>query len=239
MNIVYKNLTEIRPYEKNPRKNKKAVDKVVASIEEFGFKNPIIIDQDGIIVAGHTRYLAATKLQLESVPCILADDLSDEQIKAFRLADNKTAEFAEWDFDLLDEELSEILNIDMEDFGFELGDLLDDEESNYTVKADIPQYTPKGEEPEFYEMVNTEKVDELLEEIEASNVTEDQKEFLRQAAQRHLGFNYKNIAEYYCHQDKEMQELMEKSALVIIDFNDAMKNGYIKMTKKLESIING
>lgn len=120
MEIIYKKLKEIKPYERNPRINKAAVDPVANSIREFGFKVPIVIDKDGIIVAGHTRFKASKKLGLTEVPCITADDLSEEQIKAFRLADNKTAEKAEWDFDLLDLELENILNIDMMDFGFDL-----------------------------------------------------------------------------------------------------------------------
>ena len=109
---------EIIPYENNPRKNEAAVEKVAASIHEFGFKNPIIVDSENVIVAGHTRLKAAELLQLETVPIIRADDLSEEQIKAFRLADNKTAELADWDFARLEEELAEIENIDMGDFGF-------------------------------------------------------------------------------------------------------------------------
>lgn len=97
MNIVYRQLETISPYEKNPRKNDDAVEYVANSIREFGFKVPIVIDKDGVIVAGHTRYKAAKKLKMENVPCIVADDLTDEQIKAFRLADNKTAEKATWD----------------------------------------------------------------------------------------------------------------------------------------------
>ena len=104
---------EIIPYENNPRKNEAAVEKVAASIHEFGFKVPIIIDSENVIVAGHTRLKAAELLQLETVPVIRADDLSEEQIKAFRLADNKTAELADWDFARLEEELAEIENIDM------------------------------------------------------------------------------------------------------------------------------
>lgn len=119
MEILTLNLSEIYPYEKNPRNNDSAVDAVAASIKEFGFKVPIIIDKDNIIVAGHTRYKAATKLGLTEVPCIKADDLTDEQIKAFRLADNKVSELADWDFDLLGEELADI-TMDMEQFGFEL-----------------------------------------------------------------------------------------------------------------------
>lgn len=119
MEIIEKKIENITPYEKNPRKNDEAVDAVANSIKEFGFKVPIVIDKDGIIVAGHTRYKAAKKLRMKSVPCIVASDLTDEQIKAFRLADNRTAELAEWDMELLTEELDEILNIDMSEFGFE------------------------------------------------------------------------------------------------------------------------
>ena len=117
MQIVYKTTDELKPYKNNPRKNDNAVDAVAASIKEFGFKVPIVIDKDGEIVAGHTRLKAAVKLKLDKVPCIIADDLTPDQIKAFRLADNKTAELAEWDFDLLNLELDDI-DLDMSDFGF-------------------------------------------------------------------------------------------------------------------------
>ncbi len=119
MDIIIKNIEQIRPYEKNPRKNNEAVKYVAESIKQFGFKVPIVIDKEGVIVAGHTRYKASLKLGLKEVPCIVADDLTPEQVKAFRLADNKTSEKSEWDFDLLDSELEDILNFNMEDFGFE------------------------------------------------------------------------------------------------------------------------
>ena len=119
MEVIEKRLDEIKPYEKNPRKNEDAVQYVAASIQEFGFKVPIVIDRNGVIVAGHTRYKAAQQLGMESVPCVVADDLSDEQIKAFRLADNKTAEMAGWDFEMLDIELADILDISMGEFGFD------------------------------------------------------------------------------------------------------------------------
>lgn len=119
MHITKKSINEIKPYGKNPRKNDEAVKYVAESIREFGFKVPIVIDKNNEIVAGHTRYKAAKKLKLDEVPCIVADDLTDEQIKAFRLADNKVAEKAEWDFDLLAIELDDIVDLDMEVFGFE------------------------------------------------------------------------------------------------------------------------
>lgn len=122
MNVIEKRIADIKPYEKNPRRNDDAVQYVAESIKQFGFKVPIVIDKDGIIVAGHTRYKAAKKLNLSTVPCVVADDLTDEQIRAYRLADNKVAEQAEWDFGLLDAELSDIYDIDMTDFGFEFDD---------------------------------------------------------------------------------------------------------------------
>lgn len=138
MNIIEKDITELRAYEKNPRHNEKAVDAVAASIREFGFKVPIVIDKDNVIAAGHTRVAAARKLGLEKVPCIVADDLTEEQIRAFRLADNKTAELAEWDEDLLAEELALLEDVDMEQFGFEgLEELLD--ETKETTEDDFDE----------------------------------------------------------------------------------------------------
>ena len=133
MQIINKTLTELTPYQNNPRKNDAAVDKVAASIKEFGFKVPVVIDADGVIVAGHTRYKAAQSLGMSEIPCIVADDLTEEQIKAFRLADNKVGEFAEWDFDLLDKELQDITDIDMSEFGFDDSDIpeVDDEPDEF------------------------------------------------------------------------------------------------------------
>lgn len=122
MEIIYKDINDLIPYEKNPRKNSKAVKYVANSIREFGFKIPIVIDSNNVVVCGHTRLLACKKLNICSIPCIVANDLTDEQIKAFRLADNKVSEKAEWDFDLLNEEIDDILSFDMEDFGFEFID---------------------------------------------------------------------------------------------------------------------
>ena len=120
--IIYKNVGELVPYEKNPRKNTKAVKYVANSISEFGFKVPIVIDENNVVICGHTRVLASEKLGLNEVPCIIAKDLTEEQIKAFRLADNKVSEKAEWDFDLLNEEMDELFDFDMTEFGFEFVD---------------------------------------------------------------------------------------------------------------------
>lgn len=119
MKIIEKKLTDITPYENNPRYNDDAVEYVATSINEFGFKVPIVIDKNGVIVAGHTRYKAAETLELEKVPCIIADDLTPEQIKAYRLADNKVSERSTWDGDKLNIELHELEMFDMQTFGFE------------------------------------------------------------------------------------------------------------------------
>ena len=119
MQIVEKKIEEIKPYEKNPRKNDSAVEQVANSIKQFGFRVPVVIDKDNIIVCGHTRYKASKKLGLDKVPCVVADDLTEEQVKAYRLADNKVSELAEWDFNILGEELEGIFDIDMTDFGFD------------------------------------------------------------------------------------------------------------------------
>lgn len=123
--IIYKSLEELHPYANNPRFNDDAVEYVAKSIKEFGFQNPIIIDKNNVIVAGHTRYKASMELGLKEVPCIVADDLTEEQIKAFRLADNKVSEQASWNYDLLNLELDDILDIDMEDFGFNFDQVIE------------------------------------------------------------------------------------------------------------------
>ena len=135
MEIINKKLSELEPYEYNPRRNSEAVEYVANSIKEFGFKVPIIIDKNNVIIAGHTRWLAGQSLGLEEVPCIMADDLTEDQVKAFRLADNKVSEVAGWDLDLLAEELADI-DLDMTDFGFEIGDF---------EAPEVPE--PRSEEP--------------------------------------------------------------------------------------------
>jgi hypothetical protein len=108
MQITTKPLDGLKPYEKNPRKNDKAVEMVVKSIKEFGFKVPIVVDKQNVIVAGHTRYKAAKELGMAELPCIVADDLTPEQIKAFRIADNRTADYSTWDFPALVNEIMDL-----------------------------------------------------------------------------------------------------------------------------------
>lgn len=135
MEIVNIAVDKLVPYENNPRNNTEAIQYVANSIKEFGFKVPLVIDSDNVVICGHTRLLAAKQLGLKDVPCVVADDLTDEQIKAFRLADNKVGEIATWDLNKLQLEL-DFLDCNMEDFGFigameepDITDFLEDHES--------------------------------------------------------------------------------------------------------------
>lgn len=143
MKIKEIRLDELQEYENNPRHNESAVEAVAASIREFGFKVPIVVDAAGVIVAGHTRLKAAKLLGLDKVPCIVADDLTPEQVKAFRVADNKTAELAEWDFELLESELAELatMDFDMEQFGFDEFE----EETTEIIDDEVPEVDEQNE----------------------------------------------------------------------------------------------
>ena len=139
---------DLHAYENNPRDNEEAVKYVANSIKEFGFKVPIIIDKANVIVAGHTRLKAAQQLGLEKVPCIVADDLDDDQIKAFRLADNKVSEASSWNWSKLEQELDDlsIADFDMSDFGFALNADNYDDENLDSCFEEAPQ-TEKEKEP--------------------------------------------------------------------------------------------
>lgn len=143
MEILMLKINEITPYENNPRINKEGVEKVANSIKEFGFKVPLVVDKNNVLVTGHTRYLASKRLGLEEVPVIVANDLTDEQVKAYRLADNKVAEFSKWDEELLMQELSSIandFNFDVNNFGFDfdVNGAMQDIEDFYGVD-DLPE----------------------------------------------------------------------------------------------------
>jgi DNA modification methylase len=153
INIVYKKIDELKPYKNNPRKNDKAVKAVADSIKEFGFKVPIILDSNMEIIAGHTRLKAAKRLKYKEVPCIIADDLTPDQVRAFRLVDNKVGEFAEWDIDLLNIELSEI-ELDLTPFDFKIEKTVNDiEEDDFDVEANLPE-EPKAKLGDIYKLGN-------------------------------------------------------------------------------------
>lgn len=152
MKVQSMSITDIKPYPKNPRDNDAGVDAVANSIKEFGWQQPIVVDKDKVIIVGHTRYKAAKKLGMDKVPVVVADGLSPEQVKAYRLADNKTGELTDWDMGLLDDELGNITDIDMSDFGFDL-DVPDDEKEVQEDDFDeeVPE-EPKSKLGQIYQL---------------------------------------------------------------------------------------
>lgn len=246
MEIIKLKIDELKPYDKNAKiHTKEQVEQIKKSIEEFGMNDPIAVwGKDNLIVEGHGRLEALKELGYDEVECIRLDHLTDEERKAYTLVHNKLTMNTDFDFELLTGELVDLAeDFDMTQFGFlensiDLDEISDEEDNPYTTKINIPQYEIKGEEPEISELCDYTKTEELIKEIESTNITKEQKDFLIKSAQRHLGFNYSKIAEYYAHQDKEMQELMEKSALVIIDYDDAIKNGYAELIKGIETNVD-
>lgn len=194
-----------------------------------------MVDKDGVLIVGHTRLKAAKKLGLKEVPVVVADGLSPEQVKAYRLVDNKTGELAEWEENLLMQELAGI-EMDMEQFGFETENIEEAIEEKYTTKVNIPQYEIQGEEPPVSALYNDMKCKALIEEINGSACSDEEKEFLRMAAYRHVVFDYTKIAEFYAAASEECQSLMERSALVIIDVDNAIANGYVTMSEAIDRL---
>lgn len=227
------------PYTNNPKEHPDdQVQKIASSIKNYGWDQPIVIDGENEIIKGHGRMQAAELLDLDQVPVIRREDLTDAEARAARIADNKTAESA-WDEELLSTELdvlSDLPEIDDESLGFdgdEIDELLDiesDDESDieYTDKIKTPTYEPTQDEPPALdELYDTERYDELISVINEHDLPADLEQFLRFAAQRHIIFDYENIAEYFAHQDAETQELMELLTLVIVDYDQAIEQGFV------------
>lgn len=247
MRIEKRNIDELFPADYNPRKALKAGDpeyeKLKRSIETFGLVEPIIFNEDtGRVIGGHQRQTVLKDMGFTEVEVSIVN-LSEDEEKALNVALNKIS--GEWDYNKLTDLLNDLQmsSIDATLTGFDsdeikamlLGDDFgDEEESAYTEKVEIPVYEPTSTiKPEFNEMYNYEKAMKLILKIESANISEEEKRFLKMAAYRHVDFNYRAIAEFYCHSDKEIQELMEESALVIIDFNKAIENGFVEFTKEV------
>lgn len=240
METINIKLEDIIPYKNNAKKHDRTqINNVAESIKQFGMVQPLVLDKNNEIVIGHCRYEALKKLGEKEAPCVMADDLTEEQIKKLRNLDNKLNE-SEWDYDLLKFDIEDLdfsgFEVDWEipDLDFEMED--DDDSSRYTDAINIPQYTPTGEKPSLTDLCDYNKSKELIDNIKSSNIDDDIKEFLIMAAYRHNVFNYSKIAEFYAHSNKDIQELMEQSALVIIDFEDAIKYGFTNLKQELLEI---
>ena len=242
MKIEQWEIEKLIPYARNPRRNDQAVDRVASAIKEFGFRVPIIAKSDGSVVDGHLRLKAAQKLGLDLVPVVLADDMTETQIKAFRISVNRMAELAEWDHELLALEIEDLrlddFDIDLTGFDAdELGALVagdgGEKDNNYSRKIESPVYEITGDCPKVVDLFNRKKADSLIAEIDRANLPDDVADFLRYAAERHVIFDFRNIAEFYAHASADVQDLMEQSALVIIDFNRAIADGFVRLTDEI------
>tara|TARA_R110000764_G_scaffold41819_3_gene94137 strand:- start:755 stop:1525 length:771 start_codon:yes stop_codon:yes gene_type:complete len=232
---------DLIPYALNSRTHSDAqVAQLAASIREFGFTNPVLVDENNNLIAGHGRLLAARKAKMESVPAVVVAGLDDRKRRALVIADNKLALNADWDEEALQVELQDLAGDFGSLMGFSESELVDllksnaaDEENSYTQKVEAPSYEPTGEKPEPESLYSNSKTIDLLQSLEAADITDDERIFLTLAAARHTVFNFETIANYYPHASKECQELMEDSALVIIDIDKAIENGYVSMSEKI------
>ena len=174
LEIVMKKVADITPYDKNPRRNERTALKLKKSIDEFGFKNPIILDENDVIVSGHARLKAAMMLGMEEVPCIYASGLTEDEIRAFRIADNKTAEIAGWDYDKLCEEMNSLFKID---FDLDLTGFNEAEQFYYGSPEATPEKVDKSEFKEYEEFAEEELIQSFNVAITCEN--EAEKEYLK------------------------------------------------------------
>lgn len=228
-------------YRKHSEQNKKRIRK---SLTECGAGRSVLVDKDGCLIAGNGVYEQAEKMGIKTriietdgteLVVVRRTDIrtDDPKRKTLALADNATSDSVEWDMETLQADFDVD---DLSDWGISLGGVGC---NNYSRKIAAPIYEPTMDvSPMVSDCVNTDKYDQLIVEIERAKISEDDKRLLKLAAARHIVFDYKNIAERYVHSDKVVQQLMENSALVIIDFDKAIENGFIKMTKRLQETIS-
>lgn len=225
-----------RNYRKHNDKNKSLIKK---SLEECGAGRSIVIDNDEEIIAGNGIYEQAKKLGIKTkiietdgseLVVVKRTDLStgDEKRKQLAVMDNSTSDSSEFDLELLQTDFQ--INA-LNDWGIELNIDNQEVDTKYSRKIDLPIYEIKGEKPKISELFNTSKADKFIQEIENSNIDNELKKLLKTTATRLYEFNYSKIAEFYAHQNKEVQELMEKQALVLIDLNKAVENGYVELNE--------
>lgn len=232
-----------RNYRKHNDRNKELIKK---SLEECGAGRSIVIDNDDEIIAGNGIYEQAQALNIpvkvietdgSELVVVKRTDLKtdDEKRKKLAVMDNSTSDSSEFDIDLMSEDFAtgELLDMGVvipEDVEVEV------EDSKYTRKVSIPVYEIKGEKPEISEMIDTNKADKFIKQIQEMDISDELKKFLIDSATRLYEFNYSKIAEFYAHQNKDVQDIMEKLALVLIDVDKAIENGYVKMNSIIEDI---
>lgn len=235
-----------RNYRIHDDKNKRVIR---TSLENCGAGRSVLMDNDNVLIAGNGVFEQAKELGLKvrviesdgtELIAIKRTDLSteDDRRKALALADNHSSDTSFFDIELVLEDFS-AEELDLWEFSIDANDLTVEDEQNednniYTRKIVSPTYEPKNEKPCVGELVDLEKRELLIAEIENSNISDKDKMFLMIAAYRHNIFNYAKIADYYAHSSPEAQRLMEKSALVIIDFDQAIENGFVELTEEIQ-----
>ena len=229
-------ISKIKGNPSNPRiiKNDK-FKKLVKSIKEFPEMlklRPIVVDEDFMVLGGNMRLKASKDAGLKEVWIDIAEGLTEEQKKEFIVKDN--VGFGEWEWDMLANEWD---SVQLAEWGLDVWENPDDaiveDDDTYTRKIVAPTYEPKNEKPAPHNLYNTDKVEELIDKIKGLKLHNTEQAFLIYAAYRHTVFDYSKIADFYAHSNKEVQELMEDSALVIIDFDKAIEKGYVKLTKDI------
>lgn len=243
----------------NPKNNNKhpqeQIDRLAKLIKYQGFRNPLVVSKrSGFVLCGHGRIEAAKMAGLKQVPVMFQDFENEAQEYSYLTSDNAIASWAEIDLSLVNSEMLDLgpdfdieflglknFALDLNEFDRTNGSGFSDQEEleNYSKKVKSPVYTPKKDTPPpISELFTVEKYESLVKEIKDKKLPKEIELFLINAASRHIVFNYENIAEFYCHQHSDIQELMEKSALVIIDFNKAIEGGFVKITEEINAIID-
>lgn len=247
LTVEYVPVGELVPYSNNAKEHTdEQIDKLCRSIEEFGDCDPIgVWHDDGgtpIVVEGHGRLMALRRLGYEVAPVISLDHLTDEQRREYAVVHNQLTMSTGWDEDALSKEMADLSDFDWAAMG--LGDVTGDEldeagDDAYTRKVDAPLYEPTGEEWDVGELYDTTRADELAAEVEAAEGLPDEvRDFLLAASRRFVEFRYDRIADFYARADEETKGLMEREALVIIDYGDAIRGGFAKLSEGLKKILD-
>ena len=236
--IQKKPISQVQIDPNNPRSlSKDKFRKLKESIKNFPEMlevRPLVV-ADGYVIGGNMRLLAMKDLGYREVSIIDVTEWNQKQRDEFMIKDNLS--YGDWDWDILANEWN---TVDLDDWGFDVwpnpDDVNEEEEEIYSHNIEAPTYEPKNKKPNVDDLFSDDKVKELIKKIGHSNITSAEKTFLTKAAYRHTVFNYQSVADFYAHSNKEVQDLMEESALVIIDFNKAIENGYVKLTKEVQEL---
>ena len=232
--VEFVRIEDLKPYALNARKHpKKQIEVLAEAIKKFGFVVPIVVDKDNNIIAGHGRYEALKKLKYDKVPVVRAEWLSEKEVQALRILDNRIHDMSGWDYDMLKVDLSTL----DEEFKLSFDFSWAERQKVYTLKVERPIYEPKGIAVSPQNCYDDTRYRELLQEIEQLEADEDMKQLLRLAATRFIVFKFDLLAELYAQLDSEhIARMFERLALVIPDFNHAIEDGFVELNARLKRL---